>query len=589
MDLRADLLDPPAADGEAAELVNVEHQLGAIAVARARVGSMHGRRDAHELRELDERLEKLDAALVTRAGSLKEQLDALRRSLAKVESALDIAYTCKGVDWRFPSAAPFSTYEQKRRSAFTPRTPDIEARQKRNEATLRSPECMDGGRLVAAMRTLDPNMHGSVKSVGGHLQELTFDRPTTTLRDQLVTALHEHEKNLAAFDETRRADSGGEVLRLRADLDELGNRCLERMNGPLPQVSDDGSRTARQVTVLVRPTWPDPDTGKLVPLASFGSGVLLRWKSPDGTTEARVLTNAHVMSGASSAEVVEADRVQLAADRRGPDRGSKSWLATLLRVSNDDDVAVLRVAPDAGPLPKSGPSFRLTPAKEQEPVTAAGFPGLGGRPSFQISAGAVSNASLKTSTGPFGVYVQHTAAIDPGNSGGPLFDAEGRLLGINTLKVVGRESVGLAIPAARLQLALLRADDLPTFTTKHAESLCNAFVSMLGSDEPRRELLDRLSLSLVGSGRHTVDAEISAYRTRLRGEEVGPEAAARANAYARLRAKVEAEGGVHRLAVCEKVTPSKADTYDARFSTRTGSHRLSIAPERGQLRIVAVE
>lgn len=583
MDLRADLVDPPATDGEVAELVEVAEQLGAVAVARKRIGSIG------ELHDLDARLEKLGVELDARAASLTERLDALRRSQADVEAALDDALTCKGVDWRFPSAAPSATREQKRRSAFATQTPDVEAQRRRNETTLRSADCAAAGRLVAALRSLDTSSHDSVKSVGGHIKELAFDGAVAKSRDRLVTVLSEHAKNLAAFDELRRDGRVDDVARLRGDLDELGGRCLEGMNRSLAQVSDGGTHAPRQVTVLVRPTWPDPQSGKLVPFPWFGSGVLLRWKDPDGHTETRVVTNAHVMSGASSAEVLEADRVQLAGDGHEPDGSSKAWKATLLRVSKDDDLAILRVAPIAGPTPKAGLALRLTPAKEQEPVTAAGFPGLGGRPSFQISTGAVSNASLKAGDGPFGVYVQHTAAIDPGNSGGPLFDAEGRLLGINTLKVVGRENVGLAIPVARIQLALLRADDRPAFVAKHAEALCTAFVAMLGSDQPREQLLDRLSLTLSDASLRTADAEVSAYRARVRGDNVGPETAARADVYARLRAKFEAEGGVPRLAVCQKVTAAKSESYSATFATRTATHGMTMALENGQLRIVAVD
>lgn len=582
MDLRADLVDAPAADGEIAALVDVEHQLGAVSVARARIGSTTA------LSALGDRLEKLEATLDEHAARLAERLDAVRQSQAEVEAALDDAYTCKGIDRRFPAAAPSSTREQKRRSAFTTSTQDLEARRKRNETTLRSAECADGGRLVSALRTLDTSSHDSVKSVGGHIDELSFTGAAAKIRSRLAAALSAHAKNLATLDELRRTERVDEVARLRGDLDDLGDRCLEGMNRALDQVSDGGSRAPRQVTVLVRPTWPDPQTGKLVPSPSFGSGVLLQWRGTDGKTETRVLTNAHVMSGASSAEVLEADRVQLAAVQRKPE-DTKAWKATLLRVSNDDDIAVLHVASDAGPLPKAGLALRLTPPKEQEPVTAAGFPGLAGRPSFQISTGAVSNANLKAAAGPFGVYVQHTAAIDPGNSGGPLFDADGRLLGINTIKIVGRESVGLAIPTARLQLALLRADDRPAFTPKHAASLCNAFVSMLGADEPRQELLDHLSLALVDNTQRATDAEISAYRTSVRGDELGPEDAARADVYARLRAKLEAEGGVPKLTRCAELASPKPDTFHASFATRTAPHHLTIASELGKLRVIAID
>jgi hypothetical protein len=84
------------------------------------------------------------------------------------------------------------------------------------------------------------------------------------------------------------------------------------------------------------------------------------------------------------------------------------------------------------------------------------------------------------------------------------------------------------------------------------------------------------------------DAEISAYRARVRDEHGAPEAAARADVYARLRARLEAEGGVPKLAVCQKVG-SAGGGYEATFSTRHGPHRVKIAPEQGRLRVIAVD
>jgi S1-C subfamily serine protease len=591
MDLRADLADAPAVDSELAVLVDVEHELAAVSVARARI------RSAPELADLGARLATLSAALVEDEQRLSRHVETLRRSYAAVQDALDEASVCRGVDVRAPASPPFATREQRRRGAFASRTPEAEAQLKRNQVVLQSKACAPTARLGSALRSLELASKESVSTVSGHLKELTFDGASGKVRDRLVAALAEHAKNLGALEEARRANPGPEtaivnsLARLRAELDELGSKCIDGLSGSTALAPHGGDRTPRRVTVLVRPTWPDPQTGKPTSSGSFGSGVLVRWHGPSGKTELRVITNAHVLGGAGSAELFQADRVQLAAQGGDEKAAPKPWKASVLRVSGDDDLAILRVEADEGPpLPSAGLSFRFTPPKEQEPVIAAGFPGIGGHPSFQVSTGAVSNASLKAATGPFGVYVQHTAAIDPGNSGGPLLDADGKLLGINTIKVFGRESVGLAIPSSRVQLALLRADDRPAFAAKHAESLCNAFVAALGSAAPRQEVVDRLSLALTDPSRHTADAEVSAYRARIRGAQEGPPAAARAETYARLRAKLEAEGGVPILATCTDVSAgSRPDTFTAKFPTRTASHALTLAPEDGRLRITAVD
>jgi S1-C subfamily serine protease len=588
MDLRADLVDAPEVDSELAALVNVEHQLAAVAVARARIGVTRAPAD------LDARLARLSTALADDEQRLSRHIEALRRSYAAVQDALDEAYVCNGVDARAPAAPPFATREQRRRVAFAPRTAEVEAQLKRNQATLQSKACAPTVRLASAIRSLDLTSRESVSMVSGHLKELTFDGAAAKVRDRLVGALVEHAKNLGAHEQALRANPGPEtelvnsLARLRKELDDLGKRCIDESIGAA-DIAGGGSGTPRQVTVLVRPTWPDPEGGKPKSTGIFGSGVLVRWRAPSGKTEMRVLTNAHVLRGARSAELLDADRVQLAAEGGDTKDAPKPWRASVLRVSDDDDLAIMRVE-DGPPLPNAGISFRFTPPKEQEPVTAAGFPGIGGHPSFQVSTGAVSNASLRATEGPFGVYIQHTAAIDPGNSGGPLLDGEGKLLGINTIKIFGRESVGLAIPSSRVKLALLRADDRPTFAAKHAESLCNAFVATLASDAPPQTVVDRLSLGLTEPQRHTVDAEVSAYLARIRGAQEGPQAVARAEAYARLRAKLEAEGGVPILATCTEVAAGgRPDTFTAKFSTRRASHVLTLAPEDGRLRITSIE
>jgi serine protease Do len=47
-------------------------------------------------------------------------------------------------------------------------------------------------------------------------------------------------------------------------------------------------------------------------------------------------------------------------------------------------------------------------------------------------------------------YIQHTAAVNPGNSGGPLMDERGQIVGINTIKA-SLEGVSFAIPASRIR------------------------------------------------------------------------------------------------------------------------------------------
>jgi S1-C subfamily serine protease len=59
--------------------------------------------------------------------------------------------------------------------------------------------------------------------------------------------------------------------------------------------------------------------------------------------------------------------------------------------------------------------------------------------------------SLPTARNPMEGLVQHDAALNPGNSGGPLLDAEGRVVGVNTARVPWAEGIGFAVPSTTVR------------------------------------------------------------------------------------------------------------------------------------------
>jgi S1-C subfamily serine protease len=155
-----------------------------------------------------------------------------------------------------------------------------------------------------------------------------------------------------------------------------------------------------------------------------GTGVIL---TPDGD----VLTNAHVVSDAETVKVVIPGQ-------------ARAQSADIIGVDEDEDVAVIRIR-DAALLPVAeiGNSNSLRLAEE---VFAIGHAlGLNGGPS--VTRGIVSG--LDRSNGPLAGLIQTDAALNPGNSGGPLFDGAGRVVGINTMVRSGAENVGFAIPIER--------------------------------------------------------------------------------------------------------------------------------------------
>ncbi|HVJ92842.1 MAG TPA: Do family serine endopeptidase, partial [Labilithrix sp.] len=148
-----------------------------------------------------------------------------------------------------------------------------------------------------------------------------------------------------------------------------------------------------------------------------------------------VLTNAHVVDGADTVKVRLADERALNAKVKGRDERL--------------DVAVLEIE-GAKSLPwvPLGPSGTL---RVGEPVVAIGNPfGLG----HTVTSGIVSAKGRAIGAGPYDDFIQTDASINPGNSGGPLFDARGRVIGINTAINPAGQGIGFAIPSDEVKAIL---------------------------------------------------------------------------------------------------------------------------------------
>jgi serine protease Do len=124
--------------------------------------------------------------------------------------------------------------------------------------------------------------------------------------------------------------------------------------------------------------------------------------------------------------------------------------ARIVGVSNELDLALLKI--DAKGLPAL-PIGRYDKLQQGELVFAFGSPG-GLRNS--VTMGVVSAVARQLNPDSPLVYIQTDAPINPGNSGGPLVDADGELVGINTLILSqsgGSEGLGFAIPSAIVNFA----------------------------------------------------------------------------------------------------------------------------------------
>jgi serine protease Do len=145
-----------------------------------------------------------------------------------------------------------------------------------------------------------------------------------------------------------------------------------------------------------------------------------------------VVTNNHVISDADESNVILNDGSSLKAEVIG--RDSKT------------DLALLRVQPGNKTLKavKFGDSDKL---RLGEWVIAIGNPfSLGGT----VTAGIVSARNRDINSGPYDNYIQTDAAINRGNSGGPLFNLNGEVIGVNTAIISpsgGSIGIGFAVPS----------------------------------------------------------------------------------------------------------------------------------------------
>jgi serine protease Do len=180
-----------------------------------------------------------------------------------------------------------------------------------------------------------------------------------------------------------------------------------------------------------------PDDQRKV--SSLGSGFVIDGK------EGLIVTNNHVIDGADEIIINFHDGSKLKVDR-------------VIGKDTKTDLALLKVTPKK-PLPQVvfGSSTTL---KVGDWVMAIGNPfGLGG----SVTVGIISAKQRDISSGPYDEYLQTDASINKGNSGGPLFNMDGDVIGVNTAIISptgGSIGIGFAVPS---DTALVVVDQLREF------------------------------------------------------------------------------------------------------------------------------
>lgn len=170
--------------------------------------------------------------------------------------------------------------------------------------------------------------------------------------------------------------------------------------------------------------------GQLPDQQSSGSGFII-------TTDGYILTNNHVVEGATQLKVVLADGTEKP--------------ASVVSTDQFADLAVLKVEGKMPAVAKLGNSDQLKPG---ETVIAIGSPLGDFKNSVTVGVVSATGRSLDTGNGySMENLIQTDAAINQGNSGGPLLNLNGEVIGINTLIVRGdsgsavAEGLGFAIPS----------------------------------------------------------------------------------------------------------------------------------------------
>lgn len=206
------------------------------------------------------------------------------------------------------------------------------------------------------------------------------------------------------------------------------------------------------------------------PLSSVGSGFII---SADGY----ILTNSHVIEDTGTIVVGLSDRTELPAEIIGTDPRT--------------DVALIKVEADNLPIVKIGDPNRLIVGQW---VLAIGSPfGF----NYTATQGIISGLGRSLPNGNYVPFIQTDAAVNPGNSGGPLFNLDGEVIGINSQiysRTGGYQGVSFAIP---IDVATDVAEQL-RLTGKVARGWLGVLIQEVTSDLATSFGLDKPRGALIG-------------------------------------------------------------------------------------------
>ncbi|QUJ75626.1 trypsin-like peptidase domain-containing protein [Sulfitobacter albidus] len=210
------------------------------------------------------------------------------------------------------------------------------------------------------------------------------------------------------------------------------------------------------------------------PRQGLGSGFII-------SDEGQIVTNHHVVAGAQVVDVTLPD--------------GRAFVAEVVGSDPATDIAVLKITADVDlPYVSFGPSDEMRVGDE---VVAVGNPfGL----SSTVTSGIISGKSRNINAGPYDEFLQTDAAINRGNSGGPLFNNEGDVIGVNTAILSpggGSVGIGFAVPSDLVQdiVADLTEDGTVTrgWLGVQIRPMSDEVAEVLGFDGPRGAVVEAVS------------------------------------------------------------------------------------------------
>ncbi len=226
--------------------------------------------------------------------------------------------------------------------------------------------------------------------------------------------------------------------------------------------------------------------------STFGSGFV--YIAPDG--KSYIVTNRHVVPSREMA-VIQFEQ---------PDGTYKEFKdLKVVSLNTDFDLALIELPAGAS---NTGLRLATIPVTEGEEIWTAGFPGLVGKPSWQLGKGNITNATTRIPDlidPAVSTLIQHSAPTDPGNSGGPLLRKRTggtyEVVGINTWKVNSRQTTNLSMPVSLVRKFLAEKNEIQQKVSNEylRENGAADFIKILrtGSTDDRNKTLEVFSESPI--------------------------------------------------------------------------------------------